>query len=66
MYGVVAFAYGLLTSFILAGASRNKRLRRPNPPIMDYAAFVLCAISAASAVLLLIHAGATAVGFDRL
>ena len=66
MFGVVAFTYGLLTSFILSGASRNKRLRRPNPPIMDYAAFALCAVSAASAVLLLIRAGAMALGLSQV
>lgn len=50
MVGAAAFAYGILMSFILSGASRNVRLRRPHPPVMVYVGYVLCGISAGLAI----------------
>ncbi|MBB5713833.1 hypothetical protein [Sphingomonas aerophila] len=52
MVGVVVFTYGLLASFVLSGASRNERMRRPNPPVLDYIAYLLFGMSAAASVLL--------------
>ena len=52
MVGVVVFTYGLLASFVLSGASRNERMRRPNPPVMNYIGYVLFGMSAAASVLL--------------
>lgn len=53
MVGPMVFVYGLLISFVLSGASRNARLRRPNPPVMQYAGYVLCGLSGGVSVLLL-------------
>lgn len=50
MFGAAAFTYGILMSFVLSGASRNIKLRRPHPPIMMYVGYVLCGISAGIAV----------------
>ena len=52
MVGVVVFTYGLLASFVLSGSSRNERMRRPNPPVMNYIGYVLFGMSAAASVLL--------------
>lgn len=53
MLGPIVLAYGLLTSFVLSGASRNHRLRRPHPPQLVYVGYVLCGLSAGFAALLL-------------
>lgn len=50
MFGAAAFTYGILMSFVLSGASRNIRLRRPHPPMMMYVGYVLCGISTGIAV----------------
>jgi hypothetical protein len=51
------FTYGLLTSFVLSGASRNRRLERPNSPVLDYCGYVLMGVSGASSVILFAYAG---------
>jgi hypothetical protein len=51
MFGAAAFTYGLLMSFILSGASRNIRLRRPHPPVMVYAGYLLCGVTVGIAIL---------------
>lgn len=56
MFGAIAFAYGLLTSFVLTGASRNHKLKRPNPPILLYIGHVCLGCSAGLSVLLFFHA----------
>ncbi|MBN8841587.1 MAG: hypothetical protein J0I25_15485 [Sphingomonadales bacterium] len=45
MVGPMVFVYALLVSFILTGAARNAKLRRPNPPIMQYTGYVLCGVT---------------------
>ncbi|MDB5705762.1 MAG: rane protein [Sphingomonas bacterium] len=57
MFGAIAFAYGLLTSFVLSGAARNRKLQRPNPRILDHVGHVCFGCSAALSVLLFVHAG---------
>lgn len=52
MIEFAVFTYGLLTSVVLSGATRNARLARPNPPVMEYLGYVLCGASGASSVLL--------------
>ena len=52
MVGAVVFTYGLLASFVLSGASRNRRMQRRNPPVVDYVGHVLLGMSAAASVLL--------------
>ena len=52
MLQIAIFAYGLLTSFVLSGAARNRKLARPNPPILDYFGYVLMGASGAASVLL--------------
>jgi len=52
MVGPMVFVYGLLVSFILSGASRNAKLRRPNPPVMQYTGYVLCGLTGGVSLLL--------------
>ncbi|MEA1085474.1 hypothetical protein ACLBWH_10435 [Sphingomonas sp. M6A6_1c] len=56
MLGSIVFTYGMLTSFVLQGATRNARLARPNPPMLQYIGYVLCGLSAGLSILLLIMA----------
>lgn len=63
MLETIAFTYGMLASFVLTGASRNRRLARPNPPILQYLGYATCGSLAAFAMLLLVCAAA---GFDPL
>jgi len=57
MFGAMAFAYGLLTSFVLSGASRNRKLQRANPPLLMYVGHACFGCSAALSALLFFHAG---------
>ncbi len=50
MVEVAVATYGVLASFVLSGAERNKREGRPNPPAVEYAGFALCAVSTAVAI----------------
>ncbi|WEJ98208.1 MAG: hypothetical protein P0Y59_14785 [Candidatus Sphingomonas phytovorans] len=59
MFGAIAFAYGLLTSFVLSGASRNQRLKRPNPPMLVYVGHVCFGCSAGLSAMLFLHAAQT-------
>ncbi|MGP7795251.1 hypothetical protein [Sphingomonas sp. CLY1604] len=43
-------------SFVLQGASRNARLKRPNPPMLQYVGYVLCGLSAGLSAMLLLMA----------
>ena len=36
MFGAVVFTYGMLMSFVLSGAARNRKAQRPNPKIGYY------------------------------
>jgi len=56
MFGAIVFTYGLLTSFVLSGASRNKKMARPNPRMLEYIGFLLCGLSTGLAVMLLLMA----------
>jgi hypothetical protein len=56
MAGAAVFVYGLLMSFIFSGASRNAKLRRPNPPVMQYLGYVLCGLTAGASITLFAHA----------
>ena len=66
MVGTVVFFYGLLLSFIFSGASRNAKLRRPNPPVLQYLGYVLCGLTAGASLALMAHAGSIAVGAPLL
>lgn len=59
MLGAIVFTYGMLASFVLSGASRNRKLRRPNPPILAYVGYVLCGLSGGLALMLLFAAFTT-------
>ena len=52
MLGAIVFTYGLLTSFVLSGASRNRKLQRPNPPMLTYVGFVCFGFSIGLSVLM--------------
>jgi hypothetical protein len=47
MFGAVAFTYGMLLSFVLSGASRNRKLQRANPAVLTYTGYVLVGMTAA-------------------
>lgn len=59
MLGAIMFTYGMLASFVLSGAQRNRKLDRPNPPILAYCGHVLCGLSGAMSLLLLFAAFTT-------
>ena len=42
--------YGLLLSFVLTSAARNRRDGRAHAPMLVYVGYVLCGISAGAAV----------------
>ncbi|MCP1468797.1 hypothetical protein J3E64_000464 [Sphingobium sp. OAS761] len=52
MVEFAALTYGLLTSVILSAAQRNRRLRQPHPPMLCYAGYLLCGLSAGAALAL--------------
>jgi hypothetical protein len=52
MFEFAVLTYGLLTSFVLSGASRNAKLARPNPPVLRYIGWFLFGASGGGAVLL--------------
>lgn len=66
MVGTAVFFYGLLVSFIFSGASRNAKLRRPNPPMMIYVGYVLCGITSGVALVLFAHAIGATLGMPLL
>lgn len=57
MLEAVALTYGMLLSFVLSGASRNKKLARPNPPMLNYIGYVLFGATSTVAVMLAGYAG---------
>ncbi|WP_203309591.1 MULTISPECIES: hypothetical protein [Sphingomonas] len=56
MLGAFVFTYGMLASFVLQGAERNRRSGRANPPVLEYVGYTLCGLSAGLAVMLLVMA----------
>lgn len=59
MLGAIVFTYGMLASFVLSGASRNRKMRKPNPPILAYVGYVLCGLSGGLALMLFVAAFTT-------
>ena len=63
MLQVAGLIYGMLASFVLSSASRNRKTGRPHPPMLVYIGYLLCGMSAGAALLLpLLHL----LGFDIL
>ncbi|TCP35453.1 hypothetical protein [Sphingomonas sp. BK235] len=56
MLEAVALTYGMLLSFVLSGASHNRRLARPNPPVLTYIGYVLFGATCALTVALTVYA----------
>ncbi len=56
MLGAIVFTYGMLMSFVLQGATRNARLKKPNPPMLQYIGYVLVGLTAGLSGLLLLMA----------
>jgi hypothetical protein len=50
------FTYGMLVSFVLSGASRNRKLQRSNPRILENFGYVLLGCSAALSATLFCYA----------
>jgi hypothetical protein len=46
MMEFAALTYGLLASVILSSAQRNRKLARAHPPLLLYAGYLLCGLSA--------------------
>ena len=57
MIEFAAFSYTLLAGFILSSANRNRRQRRPHPPMLKLFGVVLMAMSFTLAALLVATAG---------
>ena len=49
----VALLYGFLSMFVINGAARNKREKRPNPRVLEYVGYMLLGLSITTGVLLL-------------
>lgn len=49
--------YGLLLSFVLSSATRNRREGRSHPKMLVYVGYLLCGLSAGAALLLPLWAG---------
>jgi predicted benzoate:H+ symporter BenE len=62
MFGAVAFTYGLLMTFVMSGASRNAKHRRPNPAMLTAIGYVLVGITSAASLVLFGYAGWTYLG----
>ncbi len=56
MLGAIVFTYGMLMSFVLQGATRNAKLKKPNPPMLQYIGYVLVGLTAGLSGLLLLMA----------
>lgn len=56
MLGAIVFTYGMLVSFVMQGAARNAKLKRPNPPMLQYIGYVLVGLSAGLSAMLLLMA----------
>lgn len=52
MMEFAALTYGLLASVILSAAQRNRKLAQPHPPMLLYAGYLLCGLSAGLAAAL--------------
>lgn len=62
MFGAIVFTYGLLTSFVLSGASRNRKLQRANPPMLTYVGYVCFGFSIGLSVLMTLLAAWKLIG----
>ncbi|MEK7342956.1 MAG: hypothetical protein AABZ73_03930 [Pseudomonadota bacterium] len=52
MMEFAALTYGLLASVILSAAQRNRKLAQPHPPLLLYAGYLVCGLSAGLALAL--------------
>jgi len=50
MFEVAALTYGMLASFVLSSASRNRKAQRPNPRIVEICGWLLIGISIGGAL----------------
>jgi len=57
MFEFVALTYGVIASFVMASASRNRRVGRIHPPILVLFGWALMAFSATVGLGLLGYAG---------
>jgi hypothetical protein len=57
MLHFAVLVYGLLLSFVLSAAGRNRREGRAHPAMVVYTGYVLCGLSAGAAIGLPLLAG---------
>ncbi len=62
MIEVAALTYGVLASFVIGAADRNRKHARANPPQVHALGWLLMSFSGASGVALLGYAGVHAIG----
>ncbi|MDX3909052.1 MAG: hypothetical protein QHC67_04460 [Sphingobium sp.] len=52
MIEFAALTYGVLASFVLSSAGRNRAAKRPHPPVLRHIGYVLCGMSAGTCAIL--------------
>lgn len=62
MFEAAALFYGLIASFVMASASRNRREKRHNPPVVLLAGWLLMSFSGAIGLMLLGYAAVKTTG----
>jgi len=57
MFEFAALTYGVLATFVMSSAHRNRREERANPPILNHFGVLLMAFSFAMSVMLIGYVG---------
>ncbi|CAH0349309.1 hypothetical protein BH11PSE5_BH11PSE5_19140 [soil metagenome] len=52
MIEFAALTYGVLASFVLTSAGRNRAKQQPHPPMVQYVGYMLCGVSAGASAIL--------------
>lgn len=52
MIEFAAITYGVLASFVISSAGRNRATRKPHPPILRHVGYMMCGMSAGACAIL--------------
>lgn len=52
MIEFAAITYGVLASFVISSAGRNRATSKPHPPVLRHVGYVLCGMSAGTCAIL--------------